>query len=715
MQKQKNLKKTTKRVFRKLSNVQHVRMRTGMWLGQNSLTRYMQHFFTKKHSGQGYDIADKEIEELPAKLKCLDEACMNAVDEYNRLLQKNWPKKNRMTELVVQLSHNDSRVSICDDGRGIPFANAEHVFLHLMYGENFNDETRKEHIAGQNGVGISLVRMVSKFFYVRSVHDGDVYEKRFTPTTAFRALIENAVLAQTFSKNFSTGLFLYFDEHGSLENCHELKQKDLKLYKQLLKEEKRSGMRAIKRPAPAGEHGTEVAFELDERYFGMHEVSFDPALLAQYLQDLAMTNPGLSVVFQHKDHQQKFFFKKGLEEILQFGKQQPPYYKLIHEDATHGFFLESFLVAAEGRTLSWVNGNFISLGGSPIEYFENRLCDELRKKPALLQAEKKLSLTASRNDVRSCFHVYHTFRVNQPRFRSQDKSYFINDLKEILRLAIDEHLERIIRKLDLVNAVKAKMQKRSQVKEFLRAEKDLRHTNRSLIPKFVAANSRSAKDKKTLIIAEGDSALASLRPVRDPKLHALFPLRGKPLNVRGMPLAKAMLNQEVRNIISIINLPLQGDKLKLEQLHFRYICIMTDADYDGYAIRSLILSFFFEYWPKIFSLDLIYVAKAPLYEVEILNKAKQKKIFYCQNDSEYKSLIEKTSSHECQLLRKKRNKGLGETSRAAMLWTLAHGFYPIAMAQETKARNLQNLWFHKDYAAQRRKAISSYKNLFLEE
>ena len=151
--------------FRKLSNVEHVRLRTGMWLGQNSASTYSQHFFNK--TKKGYDIVHEEISDIPAKMKCLDEAVMNCVDEYNKNLgDKAIPKNRKMNSLKVSLSDNKKRVSVIDNGRGIPIANANGVFLHLMYGENFDDEVKRDHVAGQNGVGISLVRIVSKFFKV---------------------------------------------------------------------------------------------------------------------------------------------------------------------------------------------------------------------------------------------------------------------------------------------------------------------------------------------------------------------------------------------------------------------------------------------------------------------------------------------------------------------------------------------------------------------
>ena len=139
-----NAKDSGERNFKKLSNVEHVRMRTGMWLGQNSMSTFEQHFF-KKDSKGNYEISHEELNDIPAKLKCLDEACMNAVDEYRKNQNDKTVKDGqKMTKLIVSLSADCGRVTVEDNGRGIPAKNAEGVFLHLMYGENFDTILTKE-------------------------------------------------------------------------------------------------------------------------------------------------------------------------------------------------------------------------------------------------------------------------------------------------------------------------------------------------------------------------------------------------------------------------------------------------------------------------------------------------------------------------------------------------------------------------------------------
>ena len=694
------------RKFRKLSNVEHVRMRTGMWLGQNSQAMVDQHFFIQKKGF--YEIEHEEMELIPAVWKCLDETCMNCIDEYRKNL--NDPKvkpRERMNQMEVVLSDDRKTVRVTDNGRGIPAKNAEGVFLHLMYGENFDDLAQSDHVAGQNGVGVSLVRMVSEHFYVVSRNGGDEYVRLFTASPDFIKLLKTLGLSPEKRELVK----LYFDEHGNLDECAFLtdSQKD-KCGKFMAK----SLMTARLKKIPANQHGVTVEFRLDPSYFNNLNVVYDVKLVRQYLQDLAMTNPGLKVSFKHKGKAEVYNFKKGLEEI--FLNSEMIYYKMHYNNpkAASRIDLSAFVVIGQNKTLTFVNSNHASLGGSPIEYLENRICDEVRKKPAIQALEKKLKTSATRNDVRNCFHMYIDLRVLNPRFKSQDKSYLINDLNEEIREAVDSHLDKLLRKTELLAEVKAQMERRTHLKALEDAEKGLRRAKRENIPKLIPAAGDPGGEPRMLFIAEGDSAIAGLRPARDPTRHGLFPLRGKPLNVKGMALAKAMANEEIKNIVAILGLPLQGKVQDISELKYQKISIITDADFDGYAIRSLILSFFYEYWPELFTMGFINITTSPLYEVEV-HSGKQKEILFCLDDAEYDKLVKAVNRDGRVIARKKRNKGLGESSVAAMKYAVNECLVEIRIESPKKSANIQNLWFHKKMADQRRKAISEYSGTIYDE
>ncbi|BDA77736.1 DNA gyrase subunit B [Leptospira kobayashii] len=706
--KQEKASASNSRNFKKLSNVEHVRMRTGMWLGQNSLSTFEQHFFTKDSAGK-YDITHEELSDIPAKIKCLDESCMNCVDEYRKNLNdKSIQEKDKMNKLIVQLSSDRKRVTIQDNGRGIPADNAEGVYLHLMYGENFDDKVKEDHVAGQNGVGISLVRMVSSFFRVKTINNGKAYKKTFTITEDVKKVIR----AFKLSKEDQERTFLYFDEHGHFTDCPSLTPEQIK---QLKAPSEKAGMTAVIEAAKKEDHGTTVEFELNPAYFNNLDVSFNIDLVKQYLQDIAMSNPGLEVVFIHKSGKEKYKFKKGFDEI--FSNSDMVYYKLDYTDKTSAsqINMDTYAVVGQNKTLTWVNSIFCPQGGSAIEYLENRLCDEIRKKSQIVSLEKKLNTQCTRNDVRSCFHMYVNLRILNPRFKSQDKSYLINDLNEDIRKAVDKHLDKLLKKTALVEEVKMVMERRTQLKQLEDAQKGLRKASRNNIPKLMPPTGKPNDVGRVLFVAEGDSAIAGLRPARNPKLHGLFPLRGKPLNCKGMSLAKAMQNEELKNIVAICGLPLDGKVKSIDELHYDKISIITDADFDGYAIRSLMLSFFYEYWPELFDIGFINISSAPLYEVDVKWKDAKKETVFCIDDSDYDKLVAKVNKTGSEITRKKRNKGLGETGKEAMKFAVDECMTKITIGNKKSAKTIQDLWFHKDYADKRREAISEYSMSVIED
>ncbi|MCU0824919.1 MAG: ATP-binding protein, partial [Leptospira sp.] len=653
------------RNFKKLSHVEHVRMRTGMWLGQNSLSTFEQHFFTRDNSGT-YEVSHDELSDIPAKIKCLDEACMNCVDEYRKNLNdKSIPEKDKMNKLIVQLSTDRKRVTIQDNGRGIPADNAEGVYLHLMYGENFDDLAKEDHVAGQNGVGISLVRMVSSFFRVKTINGGKAYKKLFTIHDDVKKVIRSFKL----SKEDQERVFLYYDEHGNFVDCPQLTADQIK---QLKAPSDKTGMTAVVESAKKEDHGTTVEFELNPAYFNNLDVAFNIDLVKQYLQDIAMSNPGLEVVFIHKSGKEKYKFKKGFDEI--FSNSEMIYYKMDYVDKTSPsqINMDTFVVVGQNKTLTWVNSIFCPQGGSAIEYLENRLCDEVRKKSQIVSLEKKLNTQCTRNDVRSCFHMYVNLRILNPRFKSQDKSYLINDLNEDIRKAVDKHLDKLLKKTGLLEEIKMVMERRTQMKQLEDAQKGLRKASRNNIPKLMPPTGKPNDVGRILFIGEGDSAIAGLRPARNPKLHGLFPLRGKPLNCKGMSLAKAMQNEEMKNIVAILGLPLDQKVKSVDELNYDRVSIITDADFDGYAIRSLMLSFFYEYWPELFDLGVINISAAPLYEVDVKWKDAKKETVFCIDDAEYDKLVTKVTKNGGEITRKKRNKGLGETGKEAMKYAVDH-------------------------------------------
>jgi len=157
-------------------------------------------------------------------------------------------------------------------------------------------------------------------------------------------------------------------------------------------------------------------------------------------------------------------------------------------------------------------------------------------------------------------------------------------------------------------------------------------------------------------LASGIFVHNSAKMARNKEYQAILPLKGKPLNVEKANTIKIFSNEEIMSIITAIGTGVR-EQFDLSKLRYSKIVIMSDADVDGAHIKTLLLTFFFRFMPKLIENGNIYIAVSPLYKV-------RKKIdHYVYTDDELKKITAKLGGN----LNVQRFKGLGEMN-AEQLW-----------------------------------------------
>jgi DNA gyrase subunit B len=521
---------------------------------------------------------------------------------------------------------SDQRVSVSDDGRGIPVdthpqtkkSALETVMTTLHAGAKFGGKAYQVS-GGLHGVGVSVVCALSKWVRAEVSRDGYKYYQEYAKGKAKTKLVK------------------------------EGKTKT---------------------------RGTTIIFEPDEEIF--KEIKFVPKKIINHLRQQAYLTKGVKIVFSDKREKEtySFYFEGGLLSYVKYltrGSVKQNSNIFYSYGTKDDIIVETAFVYTqeyESYEESFTNNILTKEGGSHLTGFRSALTrtlnDYAKKNGIIKNGEDNLG----GDDVREGLTAVVSVKVKEPQFEGQTKSKLGNpEVKPAVEAVVAESLTDFLERnpQDAKNIIE-KCLLSSKARKAARAAREtvLRKgvlEGLSLPGKLSDCSSRKPEESELYII-EGESAAGSCKGARDRRFQAILPLKGKILNVERARLDKMLASKEIKSLIIAMGTAIAED-FNIDKLRYHRIIIMADADSDGNHIKTLLLTLFYRYFKPIIEGGFLYVAQPPLYKIQ-----SGKRVEYAYNDedkNEIVSSIKDEKTKENPLINIQRYKGLGEMN-PEQLW-----------------------------------------------
>lgn len=323
------------------------------------------------------------------------------------------------------------------------------------------------------------------------------------------------------------------------------------------------------------------------------------------------------------------------------------------------------------------NSSFLEHGGSPEKAFRSAFVGQIN---AYLKANNKYAKSDAQinvQDVEDCvIFVVSSFSTNTS-YENQTKKAITNKfIQEAMTDFFRKQLEVyfIENKMDaekIANQVLINMRARVKaentrktLKTTLQSKMDM--TNR--VQKFVDCRSKDVHEREVFIV-EGDSALGACKQARNANFQAIIPVRGKILNCLKSEYDKIFKNEIITDLIKVLGcgVEVQSKAAKelsafdMDNLRWSKVLICTDADVDGFQIRTLILTMIYRLMPKLIEAGKVYIAESPLYEVNCKGQT-----YFAYNEVEMDEIRAEIGDAKYTV---QRSKGLGENEAEMMALT----------------------------------------------
>ena len=503
------------------------------------------------------------------------------------------------TEVRVTL-HPDNRVTVSDDGRGIPVGThasgasaLEVVMTTLHAGGKFDgrENVGYQTAGGLHGVGASCVNALSTELRVEVCQNGNVYQQRY---------------------------------------------------------ERGIPVTRVETVGTTDKMGTSTTFLPDDEIFDT--LAFSHEVLRDRLRELAFLNKGVRIRFDDERRQagddrvyepEVFHYSGGIASFVSYHNQnkevlhgQPIYMEAVREGVTVEVALQ-FNTTYSENIFSYANNIRTPAGGFHESGFKSavtRTFNSYARARGLLK-NAKVSLTGE--DIREGLTAIVSVKVPEPQFEGQTKSKLGNtEVEGIVQSVVGARLKTVLEESPAVS--KRIVQKSIQAAQAREAARNAREVIRrksvldsASMPGKLADCSERDATKTEFFLVEGDSAGGTAKQGRDRRYQAVLPLKGKGINVDKARLDKILKNAQVIDIVTALGTGIGAEEFTLEKLRYAKVIIMADADVDGAHIRTLLLTFFFRQMPQLIAEGHLYIAQPPLYQVR-----KGRRAQYLQNDEE---------------------------------------------------------------------------------
>jgi topoisomerase-4 subunit B len=548
--------------------------------------------------------------------------------------------------------HADGSVSVEDDGRGIPFGLhpeekapvVELVFTRLHAGGKFDKGKGGAYSfsGGLHGVGVSVTNALAKRLEVTSHREGQVARLAFAGGDVVEPLV---------TRPMNEG-----DRNGTGEGPRDRKS------------------------------GTTVRAWPDAKYFESSALPMGE--LTHLLRSKAVLMPGVTVtlVNEKTKETQSWQYKGGLRDYLMQTLSADPVIPLFEGEGYADGGNDSF---AEGEGAAWavaftedgapVRESYVNLiptsaGGTHDSGLRDGLFNAVKSFIDLHSLLPK-GVKLLPEDVFARASYVLSAKVLDPQFQGQIKERLNSRdavrlvsgfVRPALELWLNQHVEYGKKLAEL--AIKA-AQTRQRAGQKVEKRKG---SGVAVLPgKLTDCESRDLSHNEVFLV-EGDSAGGSAKMGRDKESQAILPLRGKVLNTWEVERDRLFANTEIHDIAVAIGVDPHGpdDTPDLSGLRYGKVCILSDADVDGSHIQVLLLTLFFRHFPKLIEAGHVYVARPPLFRVDVPARGKKPATkAYALDEGELHAILDKCAKdgvpkERCQI---SRFKGLGEMN-AEQLW-----------------------------------------------